>query len=103
MKLQNLKMSPNNEILNKLIELKPLLSKQYHVSQIGLFGSYAIGNFNDNSDIDILVDFNKPIGWEFFDIQDILYKNLNRKIDLVSIKALKKQLKENILKQTIFV
>jgi len=87
------------EILNKLKELTPLFSRKYYVIRLGLFGSFAVGDYTDKSDVDIRVDFDKPIGWEFFDIEDLLYE----KLDLVSMNALKKQLKDNILKQTIFV
>ncbi len=92
-----------NEILNVLKYLKPILSQKYHVLRIGLFGSFAVDNFHENSDIDIIIDFEQPIGWEFFDVQDLLSKHLNRKIDLVSGKALKAQLKDKIMKQVIFV
>ena len=92
-----------SEITKKLIELKPLLKDKYNIVRIGFFGSYAIGKNTDNSDIDIIMEYNKPIGWEFFDIQDLLHEKLKKKIDLVSIKALKKQLKNKILNQTIFV
>jgi len=96
-------MIAKKEIEQKLKNLKPILSQKYHVKQIGYFGSFATGNSNENSDIDILVDFEKPIGWEFFDMQDLLFEHLKHKIDLVSMNALKKQLKENILKEVIFV
>lgn len=96
-------MISQQEIEQKLKTLKPILSQKYHVTKIGYFGSFADGNTNEASDIDILVDFDKPIGWEFFDLQDLLYEHFKRKIDLVSIKALKTQLKDNILKQAIFV
>jgi len=91
------------EIEQKLINLKPLLSQKYHIKQIGYFGSFATGNANENSDIDILVDFDSPIGWDFFDVEDLLAEHLKLKIDLVSMKAIKPQLKDNILKQVIFV
>jgi predicted nucleotidyltransferase len=90
-------------VTDKLKELKPILLQRFHINRIGFFGSFANGDYNEKSDIDILVDFEKPIGWEFFDIQDLLKYHLKRKIDLVSIKALKKQIKENILNQVIFV
>ena len=96
-------MIAKHEIEQKLKNLKPILKQKYHVIRIGYFGSYAIGNATETSDIDVLVDFDRPIGWEFFDIQDLLFEHLKRKIDLVSIKALKQQLKADILKQVIFV
>jgi uncharacterized protein len=91
------------EIEQKLKALKPLLYQKYSIVRIGYFGSFAKGEAKENSDIDILIDYEKPLGWEFFDIQDLLHEHLNRKIDLVTFYALKKQLKEGILKQVIFV
>jgi predicted nucleotidyltransferase len=86
-----------------LKELKPTLSERYSVERIGYFGSYARNEQTELSDIDILVDFKKPLGWEFFDLQDFLEKELKVKIDLVSIRALKEQLRDSILHQVKFV
>ncbi len=55
-----------NDIIEKLAELKPFLRKEFAVKQIGLFGSYSNNTFTDSSDIDLLVDFEKPVGWKFF-------------------------------------
>ena len=90
-------------IENKLRNLKPMLSQKYFVERIGFFGSFSREEQNEDSDIDILVEFNRPLGWEFFDLQKLLEKELQRKVDLVSIKALKEQLKEEILRQTRYV
>jgi len=100
---ENNKEVSKETIIKNLEELKPRLYDKYSINRIGLFGSFAIGKNTEKSDIDIIIDYEKPIGWEFFDIQDLLYQHLNRKIDLVSFKALKKQLKEKILNQTIFI
>lgn len=48
-------MWPKNEILETLKELKPFLANEYSVKEIGLFGSYADNEQNEESDIDILV------------------------------------------------
>ena len=45
--------------------IKPELTKKFFVNSIGLFGSVVRDDFNDSSDIDILVDFTRPIGIEF--------------------------------------
>lgn len=90
-------------IEKKLIRLKPLLSKKYNVERIGYFGSFSRNEQNDDSDVDILVEFRKPIGWEFFDLKDLLEKELGIKVDLVSEKALRKQLRRSILDQTQYV
>jgi len=91
------------EIENKLKELKPVLHSKYYVDKIGYFGSYSRNEQNENSDIDILVSFKKPLGWEFFDLQELLENELKIKVDLVSEKALKKQLRRVILKNVKYV
>jgi predicted nucleotidyltransferase len=96
-------MMNQNDIEDKLKSLKPILSDRYSVEKIGYFGSYSLNEQTEESDIDILVDFRKPIGWDFFDLQALLEEELKTKVDLVSIKALKEQLKDSILKQTRFV
>ena len=54
-----------------------------------LFGSYARGDFNEKSDIDILVDFNGSIGIKFISLAHELEDIFNTKIDLVSRKGIK--------------
>ena len=91
------------DIENKLKELKPMLIREYFVNKIGYFGSYSRSEQKKESDIDILVSFTKPLGWEFFDLQDLLEKELKLKVDLVSEKALKKQLRQNILNSVKYI
>jgi len=54
-----------NDILLKLKELKPTLYKDFAVMEIGLFGSFSNATFTEDSDIDILVELEKPIGRRF--------------------------------------
>lgn len=87
------------EILSKLKELKPILYKDYSVKKIGLFGSFSDNTNTENSDIDIIVELEKPIGWKFFSLEIYLEKIFKRKIDLVTKNALKEQIKDDILKK----
>ncbi len=96
-------MVTTNFILTKLKELKPVLYKEFAVKEIGLFGSFSDDSFSENSDIDILVELEKPIGWKFFSLELYLEKIFNRKIDLVTKNALKSQIKDIILKQVKYV
>ncbi len=96
-------MISKNDILTKLKELKPALYRDYSVKEIGLFGSFSDGTFSEESDIDIIVELEKPIGWKFFSLELYLQKIFNRKIDLVSKNALKEQIKESILKKVNYV
>ncbi len=91
------------EIEKKLKELKPVLATKFFVENIGYFGSFADGYQSEESDIDILVEFSKPVGWEFFALEKFLEDSLGIKVDLVTRNAINKHLKERILSQVIFV
>ncbi|TWJ02371.1 hypothetical protein JN11_01343 [Mucilaginibacter frigoritolerans] len=84
-------MNQLNEIKNELRKMKPELVERFHVNSIGLFGSVVRDDFNDNSDIDIIVDFTKPIGIDFIDLADLLEASLKRPVDLVSKKGIKEK------------
>jgi uncharacterized protein len=60
------------EIENILKNLKPILSDKYFIERIGYFGCYYRNEQVEKSDIDILVDFQRPIGWSSFDVR--IYK-----------------------------
>ena len=75
----------------------------YGVKSLAIFGSVARNEATEESDIDILVEFGQPVGlFEFVRIKARLEKILNRPVDLVTPEALKKQLKERILKEAIY-
>lgn len=96
-------MNTENSILEKLRELKPMLKKDYLVTEIGLFGSFSDDTYTDNSDIDILIELERPIGWRIFTLEIFLEKTFGRKIDLVTKGALKEQIKDQILKQVKYI
>jgi predicted nucleotidyltransferase len=77
------------QIQEQLSNLKPALIKRFSVSSIGLFGSYARNEQNEDSDIDIVVDFSKPVGIEFVDLAEFLEESLKAKVDLVSLNGIK--------------
>lgn len=91
------------DIENKLKEIKPILIDQFHVSEIGYFGSYANGQQTHKSDLDLIVTFSKPIGWAFFSLEKYLEQILGLPIDLVTENALKERIKESILNQVIYI
>ena len=92
-----------DEILSKLKELKPILYKDYAVKKIGLFGSFSDNSNTADSDIDIIVELERPIGWKFFSLEIYLEKIFDRRIDLVTKNALKDQIKDDILKKVKYV
>jgi len=91
------------DIENKIRLLKPILTTKFNIDRIGYFGSFARNEETETSDIDIIVSFKKPLGWAFFDLQSLLEKELNRKVDLVSVNALKEQLRDIILNEVKYI
>ncbi len=91
------------DIEAKLQELKPILLTKFHVSKIGYFGSFATGGQTDQSDLDLLVEFSQPIGWEFFTLEKFLVQEFGLTIDLVTKDALKERIKRPILNQVKYV
>lgn len=87
-------------IAAKLQEIKPYLTDRFKVKRIGYFGSFANGNYREDSDIDLLVEFDAVPGWDFFALEEYLENVFDRKVDLVTKSALREQLKEQIL-QTV--
>lgn len=96
-------MITRDDIILKLKELKPTLKKEFAVSEIGLFGSFSDGTFSEKSDIDLIVELDRPIGWKFFSLELYLEKVFNRKVDLVTKSALKEPIKNTILNQVNYV
>ena len=87
------------EIESILKTHKDVLSARFHVKNIGVFGSIARGEETGKSDVDILVEFSEPVGWEFIDLKEYLEEILGRPVDLVTKNALKRQLKDKILEE----
>lgn len=89
-------MSIQDSIKHKLLEIKPELSHRFFVDKIGMFGSVNRMDFNETSDVDLIVAFNKPVGIEFLDLADYLESKLHRKVDLITFNGIKKHFFEAI-------
>lgn len=98
-------MLKKTEIENKLTELKPILSYRYFVKQVGLFGSYSNNMQTEDSDIDILVQFEKGKKgfFNFIRLKIFLEKELGAKIDLVMKDSVKPRLKKRIYGEVRYV
>ena len=91
------------EIEKILKEKKPILAERFKVKEIGIFGSLVRGEKKRKSDVDMLVEFYKPIGFfKFLELEEYLEKIVGRKVDLVSKKALKPRIGKYILDEVIF-
>ncbi|MFT3949808.1 MAG: nucleotidyltransferase family protein [Agriterribacter sp.] len=91
------------KIKSLLTQLKPELTNKFFVNSIGLFGSVVRDDFSENSDIDIIVDFSKPIGIEFVDLADFIERKLNKKVDLVSKNGIKEKYFHQIEAEIVYV
>ncbi|MBI4036189.1 nucleotidyltransferase family protein [Candidatus Daviesbacteria bacterium] len=80
------------------------LRNKYGVESIGVFGSVSRGEEKKGSDVDILVEFSKPLGFfKFIELEEFLGKLIGKKVDLVTKKALKPAIKNEILQEVIYV
>ena len=92
------------QIKKMITSHKDILKTKFNVKEIGIFGSYVNGNFNKESDVDILVEFTKPVGLiEFIKLEEYLQDLLGIKVDLVLRDGIKPALRSNILKQAVYV
>jgi predicted nucleotidyltransferase len=77
--------------------------KKYHINELSIFGSSLRDDFNKNSDIDILVSFNKISNVTLFDIIELereFAELLNREVDIVEQEALKNPIRKNKILST---
>jgi len=90
--------------INLLKKHEQTIRQKFHVKKIGIFGSFARNEENETSDIDILVEFDP--GFKTFDnymeLKYFIEGIFGRSVDLVTVAALKPQLKENILREVIY-
>jgi len=92
------------EIRRTLEAHKGELRQGYSVKEIGIFGSYLRGEQKETSDVDILVEFERPIGLiEFVRLKNHMSDLLGANVDLVMKKALKPRIGQRILSEVLYV
>lgn len=98
-------MKTGDQILTFLSQNKKLFRDKYHIVRIGLFGSYARGDQNANSDIDLLVEFEENTQ-DLYDLKlqlkDFFKIQLGIEIDICREKYIKPRIKNAILKETVY-
>jgi hypothetical protein len=93
-----------SEVKRIIKENKQKLQDEYGLKEIGIFGSFIRGQQNESSDIDILVEFQKPIGlYSFVRLKNELSELLECNVDLVMKTALKPRIGQRILTEVIYV
>lgn len=98
----NKKSSELDHIKSILKKSQPTIRKKFNARITGIFGSYTRGEQKENSDLDILVKFYK--GASLFDLAGLtnyLEEKLDMKVDIVSDRAVRPEIKEEIYKEVV--
>jgi predicted nucleotidyltransferase len=91
-------------IIRQLDEMRRELHDQYHVSRIGIFGSYSQGRQTTKSDLDLMVEFERPIGMlAFVHLRNLLAERLGMKVDLVTSDGLHPLIRDDVMREVIYV
>ena len=100
-----IQMRTKDQILTFLAQNKKLFRDKYHIIRIGIFGSYARGDQNLKSDIDLLVEFEENTQ-DLYDLKlqlmDFFRTKLGIEVDICREKYIKPRIKKSILKETIY-
>ncbi|MDH4138424.1 MAG: nucleotidyltransferase family protein [Anaerolineae bacterium] len=72
------------KVAELLREKYPYLVSEYGVKRIGLFGSYAKGTPSETSDVDVVVEFARPIGLRFVEFAEYLESLLGKRVDVLT-------------------
>ncbi len=100
-------MLTKKEIITILKEELPYLRAIFGVKRIDLFGSSAKGTQREDSDVDLVVEFEKPIGLKFIELSDYIEKALGKKVDILTpagIQSIRvKKVAEDIKKSIVYV
>jgi len=100
-------MESRDEIIKKIKEQYSYLSQQYGIRRIGIFGSVAMDTAGQDSDIDIVVEFDRPIGLKFMELIEYMEKLFGKKVDVLTKDGIKnirvKNVSREIEKNIIYV
>lgn len=96
--------STRQDILSSLKSLKEDVTREYSVKRLGVFGSVARDEQTEGSDIDLLVEFSRPVGFvTFMRLEHFLSDRLGKRVDLVTPDALKTVIRQDVLAEVIYV
>jgi predicted nucleotidyltransferase len=98
-------MGTNREqILKTLADHRREISQRFAVKNLALFGSAARDELRDDSDVDVLVEFEGPTTYDgYFKLQDYLQELLGRSVDLVTERGLKPRARRHVEKDLVRV
>jgi uncharacterized protein len=98
-------MLTREEITTILRENHAYLAAEYGVKRIGLFGSYAQNTPSEASDVDLIMEFERPIGFRFAEFAEVLEELLGKPVDILTpaglqgirIESIAERIKESIV------
>jgi predicted nucleotidyltransferase len=90
-------------ILEKLRGYKPELQRKYPISRLGVFGSYARGEATEDSDIDVAVELNGPMGLNFVAMANEIEDLFGIKVDVVPKRSIKSIYLPSVEKDILYV
>lgn len=99
-------MSELKIILEKLNTIKPQLERDFNITQIGIFGSYVRNEQTQDSDVDILIEYDRTKRMSLLKLarlENFLSNLLNKKVDIVTKKALKPIINEYVQKEIVYL
>lgn len=74
------------DVLSFLHTEMPKLQRDYGITKMALFGSFAHGTPTETSDVDLLIESSQSLGFKFFELSDFLENGLGRRIDLITFR-----------------
>jgi predicted nucleotidyltransferase len=100
-------MLTQKEIITILKKELPHLEAFFGVNRIGIFGSYSKGIQKEESDVDIILEFEKPIGLKFIELSEYIEKLIGKKVDILTpagIHSIRlKEVAEDIRKSIVYI
>ena len=97
-------MRSQSEIIHQLREMMTELSVQYHVQKIGIFGSYSKERQTQESDLDLVVEFDQPIGmFAFVHLKNRIAERLGIRVDLVTPDGLHPLIRDQVMHEVVYV
>jgi predicted nucleotidyltransferase len=97
-------MPSTEDIPTRLVQLKPQLEREYPISELGIFGSYARGEQRSDSDLDVLVAFDQPVTlFDLVRLENELTDELGVEVDLVTKDSLKLRIEARVTDDLVYV
>ncbi|MEC4815884.1 MAG: nucleotidyltransferase family protein [Scytonema sp. PMC 1069.18] len=92
------------ELKQILRQSKQLLQEHYRITQLGIFGSYARGEQTEESDVDVLIDYEQaPTLFKLVELRDYLSHVIGMKVDIVTQNGLKPRIRDRVLSEVVYV